>query len=230
MERAIAAGGEPESEPDAAWLTPLGEFMRRRNAELGLGVATVAQRVGISRATWYRIARGDCASPGIRVLRGLARVYRVRAAELFALAAQVDLPPAPRPAAAASTAEREAGDALWRCRYPRQVGRGAWLPVELELLNLSDRPWQRAEVRGFHEAWLTPGGAGAAAGDPRGRADSAARCRAPLPSTGPGEWARVPIRLLAPAEPGAWVFCLCLHLDASAPPIGAGALLAVEVA
>ena len=54
----------PDDDDEAATLTPLGEFMQRRNAELGLSVSAVAQRVGMSRATWYRIAQGESSSPG----------------------------------------------------------------------------------------------------------------------------------------------------------------------
>ena len=55
-----------DDDTDELPLTPLGEFMQRRNAELGLSVAAVAQRVGMSRATWYRISRGESSSPGVR--------------------------------------------------------------------------------------------------------------------------------------------------------------------
>lgn len=216
-----------EDDADAVPLTALGEFMQRRNAELGLSVAAVAQRVGMSRATWYRIARGESASPGVRLLRGLARVYKVRAAELFALAAYVDTP-ASATGSRASGQAREAGDALWRCRYERQVRPGDRVDVLLELRNLSNQPWLGAEVRALHDGWLplTPGSAyGPLAGgdghDPR-------RSCAPLAPTGPGEWVQAQMALRAPPIPGPCVFCLVLYPGTAAVTAGPGVFLFVD--
>jgi transcriptional regulator with XRE-family HTH domain len=224
---------------EAAALTPLGEFMQRRNAELGLSVSAVAQRVGMSRATWYRIARGESASPGLHLLRGLARVYKVRAAELFTLVANSDPTPAPAlTRARAGSHLPEAGDALWRCRHERQARPGTLIAVELELLNLSDHPWRGAEVRPVHDGWLPMrSGAARTLGGPQG-GGGLASCTAPLQPTGPGEWALARLTLRAPVATGDWVLCLALcnvpageHAMASAgqaagvvvtPPAGSG--------
>lgn len=218
---------DPQPDDDAALLTPLGEFMQRRNAELGLSVATVAQRVGMSRATWYRMARGESASPGVRLLRGLARVYKVRAAELFALAAYVDTP-APASRTRAPAAAREAGDALWRCRHERQVQAGSWVEVHLELQNLSDQPWLGAEVRGMHDAWLPLGDGDARGSKACGKGSSLPACRAALAPTGPGEWVQARLTLRAPPAPGRCVFCLVLCTGSAMEPMGAGAFLLIE--
>lgn len=222
-----AALKNPIEEADAALLTPLGEFMQRRNAELGLSVAAVSQRAGMSRATWYRIARGESASPGLRVLRGLARIYKVRAAELFALAAYADAPaPAPRnqPAGPAP----ETGDALWRCQYERQVRPGTRLDIQLALRNLSDRPWLGAEVRGVHDRWLPLGDGHARAPQACGAGNGLPSCCAALAPTAPGEWVQACLTLRAPLTLGPCVFCLMLHTDASAPAPGAGVYLFIE--
>lgn len=216
-----------DKENDAAPVTALGEFMQRRNAELGLSVAAVAQRVGMSRATWYRIARGESASPGVRVLRGLARVYKVRAAELFALAAYADTP-APAARTRASGPAREAGDALWRCRYERQVRPGSWVDVQLELRNLSDRPWLGAEVRALHDAWLPLGDARARAQPAHSEDRGPPRCCIPLATTGPGEWVQASLKLRAPLVSGPCVFCLALYPGPAAPPVGTGVFLLIE--
>ena len=230
---------------EASALTPLGEFMLRRNAELGLSVSAVAQRVGMSRATWYRIARGESASPGLHLLRGLARVYKVRAAELFTLAAYSDPTPAPALARArAGSHLPEAGDALWRCRHDRQARPGALITVELELLNLSDHPWQGAEVRPVHDGWLPlRGGAVRTVGGPLGGVGPASGT-APLQPTGPGEWALARLTLRAPVATGDWVLCLALCNGPAgtpgsvpaghaadgpvAPPAGAGVFVFIQ--
>lgn len=213
---------DQQREADDAPLTPLGEFMQRRNAELGLSVSAVALRVGISRATWYRIARGESASPGVRVLRGLARVYRVRAPELFALAACADWPSTASRARAVDPTG-EPGDALWRCRYERQVRAGSWIELRLELLNLSDQPWLDAQVRGIHDAWLPLGD-----GDAR-PAKGCGEGRAQLVPTGPGDWVQTRLILQAPVGTGPWVFGLALYTQDSLLPLGAGALVVVEI-
>lgn len=216
-----------EQDDDAAPLTPLGEFMRRRNADLGLSVAAVAQRVGISRATWYRIAHGESASPGVRVLRGLARIYRVRAAELFALAAYASAPAAAsrtRPAGPTP----EAGDALWRCRHERLVRSGSWLDVQLDLLNLSDRPWLDAEVRGLHQAWLPLGDQAIGRQPACGYARGVPPCCAPLAPTGPGEWVQARLTLRAPLAIGPFVYCLSLQTQPGALSTGTGTFVYVE--
>lgn len=220
------------NDPDddaAALLTPLGEYMQRRNAELGLSVSAVAQRVGMSRATWYRIARGESASPGVRVLRGLARVYRVRAAELFALAAHADpSPSASRPQG--TNPGREPGDALWRCRHERRVRPGSWLDVHLELRNLSDQPWRHAEVRGLHDTWLVLGESDPRAQRACGEGRGLSSCRARLAPTGPGEWVQAQITLRAPLAFGSCIFCLHLYTEPSMGPVGAGVFLVMETA
>lgn len=221
------AASQKELEPEAALLTPLGEFMQRRNAELGLSVAAVAQRVGMSRATWYRIVRGESASPGLRVLRGLARIYKVRAAELFALAAYADAP-APAPRNRPTGPAPETGDALWRCQYERQVRPGAWLDVQLALRNLSDRPWLGAEVRGVHDRWLLLGDGHARATQACGNSDGLPPCCAALAPTAPGEWVQTCLKLRAPLTRGPCVFCLTLHTDASAPSSGTGTFVCIE--
>ena len=217
-----------DGEDDSAPLTALGEFMQRRNAELGLSVAAVAQRVGMSRATWYRIARGESASPAVHLLRGLARVYRVRTAELLALAAGVDMqPPAPKAMPAAPL--REAGDALWRCRYERQVRPGALVEVGVDLLNLSDQPWLHAEVRGIHDAWLALGLHDEHPTRACGQGRGLPPCGAALAPTAPGEWAHAQMLLRAPLASGPCVFGLTLRLDPMGQPVGHGALLTLEV-
>ncbi len=220
-----------DDDTDELPLTPLGEFMQRRNAELGLSVSAVAQRVGMSRATWYRIARGESASPGLHLLRGLARVYKVRAHELFALAASTEAPPPPPTALPSQRPSRaaEAGDALWRCRYDRQVRPGALLEVQLELLNLSHQPWLGAEVHALHDGWLPLGEGRAHAQSARGERSGLPSCIAALAATGPGEWARADLDLRAPLVAGPWVLCLVLHSGPKALPAGAGALVAIEV-
>lgn len=222
----VARGGRTYQD-DGAPLTPLGEFMQRRNADLGLSVAEVAQRVGMSRATWYRIARGTCVSPSIRLLRGLARVYKVRAADLFALASGSDSRPPSAPVEK-NGGMREAGDVVWRCRHERRVQAGSWVDVKLELLNLSDRTWLGLEVRGLHDAWLTLG----AEHPRRARTHRHGReplpCRAVLAAAHPGDWVHAALALQAPREPATSVFCLSLYAGASTAPIGAGALLVVE--
>ena len=219
---------DPQEEADAALLSPLGEFMQRRNAELGLSVSVVAQRVGMSRATWYRIARGESASPDLRLLRGLARVYKVRADELFALAANTATPPAPSPAKAAQP-RHEAGDVLWRCRHERRVRAGTWVDVQLELRNLSDRAWTGAEVRSFHDGWLRLGEAGKSPQPGCGTGPGLPPCRAPLAPTGPGEWVQAQLRLRAPPAAGPCVFCLALCMPPAMSPTGAGVFLFVDI-
>ncbi len=222
------AASQKEQEPEAALLTPLGEFMQRRNAELGLSVAAVAQRVGMSRATWYRIARGESASPGLRVLRGLARIYKVRAAELFALAAYADAP-APAPRNRPTGPAPETGDALWRCHYERQVRPGAWLDVQLALRNLSDRPWLGAEVRAVHDRWLLLLGDGhARAPQACGAGNGLPPCRAALAPTAPGEWVQVCLTLQAPLTRGPCVFCLMLQTNPAMPSSGTGTFVCIE--
>jgi transcriptional regulator with XRE-family HTH domain len=229
----MGQGPTLDDDDEASPLTPLGEFMLRRNSELGLSVSAVAQRVGMSRATWYRIARGESASPGLHLLRGLARVYKVRAAELFTLAAYSDPTPAPALARArAGSHLPEAGDALWRCRHERQARPGALITLELELLNLSDHPWHGAEVRSVHEDWLPlRGGALRFPGGPQG-VGGPASCRAPLQPTGPGEWALARLTLRAPLVTGEWALCLALcNVPAGAPAAvtaGAGAFVLME--
>lgn len=217
-----------EPEPDGPLLTPLGEFMQRRNAELGLSVAAVAQRVGMSRATWYRIARGECASPGLRLLRGLARVYKVRAAEVFALAADVD----PRSSLTHTTAPdtgRQAGDALWRCGYDRRVRAGTWVDVHIELQNLSDRPWLGAELRDLHDAWLWLPDGPSPSTPLRAGYQEPTICRETLPPTRPGEWVTSSLSLRAPLAVGRWVFCLALNTEpAGDQPAGPGMCLLLE--
>jgi transcriptional regulator with XRE-family HTH domain len=206
-----------DDDDEATAMTPLGEFMKRRNAELGLSVSAVAQRVGMSRATWYRLARGESSSPGVRVLRGLARVYKVRPGELFTLAAHSDAAPATVPARAASHAP-EAADALWRCRHERQALPGALITVELDLLNLSGRPWQGAEVQALHDDWLPlRDGAPRSPCSPPGVGDPVPRS-APLPPTGPGDWAQARLTLRAPVATGDWVLCLALCVAPAAVP------------
>lgn len=218
---------DPKPDDDAVLLTPLGEFMQRRNAELGLSVAAVAQRVGMSRATWYRMARGESASPGVRLLRGLARVYKVRAAELFALAAYADTPTsAPRTRVPAPA--REAGDALWRCRYEQQVQAGSWLDVHLELQNLSDQPWLGAEVRGVQDAWLPLGDGEVRTSKACGQGRGVPACRAELVPTGPGEWVQARLTLRAPPAPGPYVLCLVLSIGPAMQPMGTGVFLFME--
>lgn len=216
-----------EKDDETALLTPLGEFMRRRNADLGLSVAAVTQRVGISRATWYRIAHGESASPCARVLRGLARIYRVRAAELFALAAYASAPPAAiRPRAAGPTPETD--DALWRCRHERLVQPGSWLDVQLELQNLSDRPWMGAEVRGLHPAWLQLSDQSMSLQAACGYDSGVPPCCVPLAPTGPGEWVQARMTLRAPLATGPFVFCLSLHRQTGQSVTHTGAYLYVE--
>lgn len=224
-----SAGALHSHDEDAgvALLTPLGAFMQRRNAELGLSVAAVAQRVGMSRATWYRIARGESASPGIRVLRGLARVYKARAAELFALAAHTG-PPTAASRVGATTAAWDAGDALWRCRHERQVRAGSWVDVQLELLNLSNQPWLSAEVRSFHDAWLPLGEGDARPARARGDGRGLPPCCAALAPTGPGEWVQARLTLRAPLTLGPCIFCLALYTGPSAMPVGCGIFLFIE--
>lgn len=220
-----------DDDTDDALLTPLGEFMQRRNAELGLTVSTVAQRVGMSRASWYRIARGESASPDLQLLRGLARVYKVRAHDLFALAASTDAPlppPSPRPSLQGAHREAEAGDALWRCRYDRRVRPGALLEVQVELQNLSRQAWQGAEVHALHDTWLSLGQAPAPAQPACGVGRGLPRCSTPLPSTGPDEWAQASLALRAPLTTGAWILYLALRLDPRALPAGTGAILCIE--
>jgi transcriptional regulator with XRE-family HTH domain len=224
----MGQGPTLDDDDEASALTPLGEFMLRRNAELGLSVSAVAQRVGMSRATWYRMARGESASPSLQLLRGLARVYKVRAHELFTLAASTD----PSPPAAVSPQDTlraaEAGDALWRCRYDRQVRPGALLEVQLELLNLSRQPWQGAEVHALHDGWLLLGNDPVPSQPACSAGYGLPRCSSPLPSTGPQEWALASLALRAPLVAGAWVFCLALRFDPQALPAGAGAFLCIE--
>ncbi|MBK9359644.1 MAG: helix-turn-helix domain-containing protein [Rubrivivax sp.] len=210
-----------DDDTDELPLTPLGEFMQRRNAELGLSVAAVAQRVGMSRATWYRISRGESSSPGVRVLRGLARVYKVRATELFTLAAYSEPAPAASRAHTSSHAP-EAGDALWRCRHDRQVRAGSALDVGLELLNLSDHPWLGAEVRGLHDDWLPLRDAGPRPSHLAGVRRGQLPWRTALPPTGPGEWALARLTLQAPPAAGEWVVCLALCSAPSTPHAGTG--------
>ena len=223
-----ASPNAPEPEPDGPLLTPLGAFMQRRNAELGLSVAAVAQRVGMSRATWYRIARGECASPGLRLLRGLARVYKVRAAEVFALAADVD----PRSSLTHTTAPdtgRQAGDALWRCGYDRRVRAGTWVDVHIELQNLSDRPWVGAELRGLHDAWLCLPDGPAPSTQFRAGDERQTTCRETLAPTRPGEWVATRMLLRAPLAVGRWVFCMALNAEpAGNQPAGPGLCLLLE--
>lgn len=204
-------------------LTPLGEFMQRRNAELGLSISDVARRVGMSRASWYRIARGESTSPGLHLLRGLARVYRVPAAEVFALAASIDAPAAPSPARHVGRIA-DAGDALWRCHHDRRHRPGALVEVRLELLNLSDRPWAGAEVRVLHPGWLHAPDAEAAAAPALVAAD------APLPHTPPGDWVQARLALQAPRAKGLFASCLTLHLGKAVPSSGAGAFILIETA
>ncbi len=217
-----------DEDDESAALTPLGEFMQRRNAELGLSVSAVAQRVGMSRATWYRIARGESSSPGVRLLRGLARVYKVRAAELFTLAAYSDPAPVATRARAGGGHAPEAGDALWRCRHERQVPPGASITVELELLNLSDRPWQAAEVRGLHDNWLPLRDGALRPSLTHSDARGLVPCRTPLTPTGPGEWVQAQLTLRAPLAAGDWVLCLDLCTSPAAPPAGAGVFVFIE--
>ena len=224
----MGQGPTLDDDDEASALTPLGEFMLRRNAELGLSVSAVAQRVGMSRATWYRIARGESASPGLHLLRGLARVYKVRAAELFTLAAYSDPAPVATRARAGGGHAPEAGDALWRCRHERQVRPGASFTVELELLNLSDRPWQGAEVRALHDDWL-PLRDGALRSSPtQSDARGLAPCRTPLTPTGPGEWVQAQLTLRAPLAAGDWILCLDLCVAPATPPAGAGVFVFIE--
>lgn len=222
-----AALHQPDDDADAALLTPLGEFMQRRNAELGLSVAAVSQRVGMSRATWYRIARGESASPGVRVLRGLARVYKVRAAELFALAEHIDAPPVAPPGPAARPLP-EAGDALWRLRYEQRVRAGTWVDVQVEVRNLSGQTWRQAEVRGLCDAWLLPGHPGERLQPGHADHHDLPLGRALLPTTAPGEWAMARLTLRAPSAAGHCIYCLTLHTGDTAAPAGTGVFLSVE--
>ena len=221
------ARSDQDDDADAVLLTPLGEFMQRRHAELGLSVAAVAKRVGMSRATWYRIARGESASPSVRLLRDLARVYKVRAAELFALAADADLPSSTA-RTRAPVATREAGDVLWRIRYEQQVRAAAWIDVHLALQNLSDQPWLAAEVRGIHDAWLLLGDDAARPSKACGQGRGQAACSAPLAPTRPGEWGEAFLTLRAPLSTGSGVFCLALFTGPSMQPTGTGAFLFIE--
>jgi transcriptional regulator with XRE-family HTH domain len=219
---------EPEHETEPALLTPLGAFMQRRNAELGLSIAGVARRAGMSRATWYRLARGECASPGVRLLRALARVYRVRAAEILALAAEVDVHPSPHPATGPVPA-REAGDALWRCRYERHARPGAWIDVQVDLFNLSDRAWLDAEVQGIHGQWWPIGDGASHSAGPMPGTQEPVPCRVALAPTGPGEWVRAQTRLQAPLVAGPAVYCLALCCGPAMHPVGAATCLLIEV-
>ena len=216
-----------DDDTDDALLTPLGEFMRRRNAELGLSVAAVAQRVGMSRATWYRIARGESASPGLHLLRGLARVYRVRAAELFALAASADALLS-TPQARTSSSAGDAGGVLWRCRYERRVRPGTMVEVQLELLNLSDRPWVGAEVHCIHEGWLPLRFDAAAPRQSLHASRGVPLLKAVLAPTPPGDWVQTRIALQAPSTKGHFVACLALYAEHPLLPTGTGAFLLIE--
>lgn len=212
---------------DDALLTPLGEFMQRRNAELSLTVSTVAQRVGMSRASWYRIARGESASPGMHLLRGLARVYRVRAAELFALAASAEATPSPSVTRPGSHAP-EAGDALWRCHYERRHRAGSTVEVRLDLQNLSDRAWVGAEVRSVHPGWIDLAEASTTAPRVRPLAAPGHPAAVQLPPTSPGEWAQASLAMPTPPGPGAFAAALGLHLGNPPRLAGSGALLLIE--
>ncbi|MBK6853642.1 MAG: helix-turn-helix domain-containing protein [Burkholderiales bacterium] len=207
--------------------TPLGEFMLRRNSELGLSVSAVAQRVGMSRATWYRIARGEVASPGVRVLRGLSRVYRVPAAELLALAGTSGMP-RPGPTTQATAPTQEPGDALWRCRHQHQVQTGSWVDVYLALLNLSDSAWLGAEVRTIHDRWLAFDDSSDAQELACGNANGPTSGRTALPPTGPGDWAVAHLRLRAPQVAGRFALCLVLHTAPAQPPVGTTVALFLE--
>lgn len=217
----------PPNEDDtvgaATPLTPLGDFMRRRNVELGLSVAAVAQRVGMSRATWYRIARGECVSPGMRVLRGLARVYKVAAADLLALALDT---PAEAPVAGTPAPAPEVGDALWRIRHPKRVLAGSGVELRLDLQNLSGQPWRHAVIRAAHSRWLPLGNDHGPALHSLA-ADPLACCATLTPSL-PGDWARAHMLLQAPPVAGRFACCLGLHTTPSAAA-GLGVALWLEV-
>lgn len=208
-----------DDDDEASLLTPLGEFMLRRNAELGLSVSAVAQRVGMSRATWYRMARGESTSPGMRLLRGLARVYQVRPAELFTLAAYSDPTLGPAPANRCSSHAPQPGDVLWRCRHEPQTRPGGWLTVELQLLNLSGAPWREAEIRPVHRDWLPLHPQTPPAGTRLRALGEAASCTATLHPTEPGEWTQARLMLRAPESPGDWLLCLALQRG-PADPLG----------
>lgn len=216
----------PPPEPDdAEALTALGRFMQQRNQELGLSVAAVCQRVGMSRASWYRIARGESASPAHRLLEGLARVYRVRASQLFALATQGDA----RQTMAPSHLP-QLGDALWRYSAPRRVEAGQTFEVDFELLNLSGDAWCGARLRPVHGCWLAVPSVRRA---PTAGAVTAASAT-PLPhgvqldATPAGQWARLRVLLQAPPMVGRYLSCWAVKGETSGEPSEAGGFVSIE--
>jgi|APTNR8051073442_1049403.scaffolds.fasta_scaffold47661_1 transcriptional regulator with XRE-family HTH domain len=186
----------------------LGQYMARRNTELGLTVVEVCRRVGMSRASWYRIAAGESASPALRLLRGLARVYRVRPVALYALAAHDETRGlAAWPAVGDSP--HEPADVIWRCRFASTAFAGGRVEVRFDLLNLSAQPWCDAEVRAVHPGWLVldPRSGGPSRVDHSPPDAQAAR----LPSTEPGHWVSARLCLDVPLHPGRYLSCWSLH-------------------
>lgn len=213
-----------EHDPDET-LTALGRFMQQRNQDLGLSVAVVCERVGMSRASWYRIARGETASPAHRLLQGLARVYRVRASHLFALATQAEA----RNAVESRHLPR-ADDALWRCAYPGQIKPGRTFEVEFEVLNLSGDTWFGARLCPSPPYWIAVAGASRKTLPMETAAASATALPVSLPigATGVGRWARLRTEVLSPPLPGRYQSCWALQMGSATETSQSVGVLCIE--
>jgi transcriptional regulator with XRE-family HTH domain len=70
--------------PDQA--QELGRFLRHHRKALRLTTRALAEQVGVDRTTIIRLEKGEFARPNPDILRDIAEVLRISAADVFALA------------------------------------------------------------------------------------------------------------------------------------------------
>jgi len=63
----------------------IGKMLKKARKELGLTQAQVADKIGISSNYYSMIERGERENPGSRVIRGIAKVLKLKASDLFPL-------------------------------------------------------------------------------------------------------------------------------------------------